>query len=81
MLSKLNVAFQSQVHKREANIHGMASVIESSNPQLVLNRGFSLTQDSSGKIVRSIQVAKKDAKIKTLVADGTIESTVECTYD
>ena len=79
--SKLNVAFQSQVHTRKAKIQGMASAIESSNPRLILNRGFSLTQDSAGRIVRSIQVAKKDAKIKTLVADGTIESTVECTYE
>ena len=53
--------------------------VEAIDPKCVLQRGFTLTEDSSGALVRSIRDVKDGQKIRTVLADGTIESKVECT--
>lgn len=45
-------------------------------PQRVVERGFSITLDSKGKVVRSISDVRSGDALRTKVADGTIESTV-----
>jgi exodeoxyribonuclease VII large subunit len=53
--------------------------LEAIDPRCVLNRGFSLTEDCSGNLVRSANEVKPGEKIRTVLANGTIESKVECT--
>ena len=53
--------------------------LEAIDPKCVLQRGFTLTEDSSGALVRSIRDVKDGQKIRTVLADGTIDSKVECT--
>jgi exodeoxyribonuclease VII large subunit len=53
--------------------------LESIGPMEVLRRGFSLTQGSSGTVVRSSKDVQEGENIRTVLADGTIESKVECT--
>lgn len=65
-----------------ARVHRLSSLearLESIGPLEVLRRGFSLTQDSSGNVVRSSKDVKDGEHIRTILTDGTIESTVECT--
>jgi len=59
-------------------IGSLESRLESIGPIEVLRRGFSLTQDSSGKIVRSSKNVKEGEQIRTVLADGAIKSKVEC---
>ena len=54
----------------------LAGVLESLSPLGVLQRGYSLTQDSNGELVRSIESVKPGDEIVTRVADGKIQSTV-----
>jgi exodeoxyribonuclease VII large subunit len=46
------------------------------SPQAVLERGFSITTDGEGNVVRSANAVKKGDVIKTRVAEGEIVSTV-----
>ena len=47
------------------------------DPVTTMKRGWSITRDHNGNIVRSINDAKPGTSIVTVVADGTITSTVE----
>ena len=60
------------VQKLEAGAAGLRVV----SPQAVLERGFSITTDKEGRIVRSIKDVKRGDVIATRVADGSIDSTV-----
>ena len=55
-----------------------AARLESIGPTAVLQRGYSLTKDEGGAIVRSIADVKAGQNIKTVVSDGMIDSTVKC---
>ncbi|MCD8194931.1 MAG: exodeoxyribonuclease VII large subunit [Coprobacillus sp.] len=57
------------------------ALIKSLNPYEVLNRGYSLTYNSDGKIIKSINDIDKDQEIKTLVSDGSIISKVKETKE
>jgi exodeoxyribonuclease VII large subunit len=53
-----------------------AATLHALSPLAVLARGFSVTQDESGRVVRSINDVANDDHIRTRLADGTIESVV-----
>ena len=55
-----------------------AASLDAIGPLAVLQRGYSLTQDEDGSIVRSIADVKAGQHIQTVVSDGTIDSTVKC---
>lgn len=54
-----------------------ASTLRLLDPATTLARGWSITRDSSGNVVKSIQNVAAGDTIVTVVADGTITSTVE----
>jgi exodeoxyribonuclease VII large subunit len=56
-----------------AAVEGQLRVV---SPQAVLERGFSITSDKEGKIVRSAEQVRRGDVITTRVADGEIQSTV-----
>jgi len=45
-------------------------------PDATLRRGYSVTTDASGNLVRSVTQVKRGDKIRTRVTDGTLESSV-----
>jgi len=47
------------------------------DPVTTMARGWSITRDSSGNVVRSISDIKKGDTVVTALADGSITSTVE----
>ncbi|MFM9225545.1 MAG: exodeoxyribonuclease VII large subunit, partial [Actinomycetota bacterium] len=47
------------------------------DPATTLARGWSITRDADGRVVKSVNDAPKGATLVTTVADGTITSTVE----
>jgi exodeoxyribonuclease VII large subunit len=52
---------------------GMLRVL---GPQATLERGYSITLDAKGKVIRRVAEAKTRTRIKTRVRDGEFESTV-----
>lgn len=51
--------------------------LESLNPKNVLKRGYSILQNDKGQTLTSVKELKTGDKIKTIVADGEVVSTVE----
>src|SRR3954452_16447395 len=46
------------------------------SPEATLHRGYSITTDVAGKVIRSVAAAKPKSKIRTRVTDGEFESQV-----
>lgn len=62
-----------------SKIDTLQGKLDAIDPKVVLQRGFSLTEDASGKLIRSGKDVADGQKIRTVLAHGTIESKVECT--
>ena len=46
-------------------------------PGATLERGYSITRDEQGNVIRQIAEAKTRTRIKTRVRDGEFESTID----
>ena len=57
------------------------ATLEALNPDNVINRGFSLTVDESGKPISSVKDINKGQKIKTILKDGGLISEVQQTEE
>lgn len=74
--AKLNLAMAARLAAARQQLDAKIRQLQIVSPQAVLDRGFSITTDAQGNIIRSkIQVGKGD-RITTRVADGTFKSTV-----
>lgn len=51
------------------------------DPQAVLDRGYSLTMDSQGRAIRSINGLEPGEMLETRIADGSIRSRIESSSD
>ncbi len=60
-----------------AAIEGMARLCHEVSPQRVLERGFSMTRDGAGKILRRSQDAQPGDQLSTRLAEGEVKSRVE----
>jgi exodeoxyribonuclease VII large subunit len=63
----------TQAHQRWEHVAGLLRVL---GPEATLERGFSITRDARGKVIRRVAEAKARTRIKTRVRDGEFESTV-----
>lgn len=59
--------------RRFQRIDGILRVL---GPEATLGRGYSITTDSTGKVIHTIAGARRGSRIKTRVADGTFDSQV-----
>jgi exodeoxyribonuclease VII large subunit len=46
------------------------------SPEATLQRGYSITTDAAGKVIRNVAAAKPKSKVRTRVTDGEFESQV-----
>jgi exodeoxyribonuclease VII large subunit len=79
MQSALCTSIQTALRAKMRLVDTLGTQLESIGPLEVLRRGYSLTQDSAGNVVLSSADVKEGEKIHTILADGAIDSTVECT--
>jgi exodeoxyribonuclease VII large subunit len=79
-LDALAAALHAALRRRNAaandRLTALARQLRIVSPQSVLDRGFSITTDAAGAIVRSAAQVKKGDLLTTRVADGAIVSTV-----
>ena len=55
----------------------MRTVLEASNPNLILAKGYSMVRDkTTGKIIRSLNDTAVGSEIEIVPASGTITATV-----
>ncbi len=63
----------AEVRERWDRISGMLRIL---GPQATLERGYSITLNANGKVIRRVAEAKTRTQVKTRVRDGEFESTV-----
>lgn len=64
---------------RKLDVDRIETSVRLLDPKNVLARGWSITRDSSGRIVRNVDDIRSGAELHTSVADGIIVSTVTST--
>ena len=75
-LEALFKTFQFRISFSRKNLESRVQMLQSLSPLQVLARGYSMTSDSSGKILRSVSGVKSGARIITRLSDGEIHSEV-----
>ncbi|HVF72501.1 MAG TPA: exodeoxyribonuclease VII large subunit [Chthoniobacterales bacterium] len=59
--------------QRFERVEGILRVL---GPEATLRRGYSITTDAAGKVIRTIKMVKPKSRVRTRVADGEFESEV-----
>jgi exodeoxyribonuclease VII large subunit len=62
--------------KRRSRLELAARALEAVSPFAVLERGYSITRDASGRAVRSAEEIEVGAEVETVLASGKLRSTV-----
>ena len=78
---ELNESIKDKIDYLSREVQNRAKQLEALNPKKVLNRGYSISQTSDGKVIGSIKEVQKGQTIITTVKDGTINSTVDKVED
>jgi len=68
---------QSQLHFSQKKIDHCVQLLRSYHPDQILQRGFTLTFDQGGRLVRTSKQIKKGQNIQTQFVDGKVQSRVE----
>ena len=77
----LDLEIKQLVNHYQQLLEHKKATLEALNPDNVINRGFSLTVDESGKPVSSVKDINKGQKIKTILKDGSLISEVQQTEE
>lgn len=74
--ARLAFAFSHRVHRCQAHLARIEAALASLDPTAVLSRGYSITYDGAGGVVRSAAAVRPGERITTRLAEGLIESEV-----
>ena len=67
---------QVVVRERKQDVKSLDSHLRALDPLAILDRGYSLTRDEGGRIIRSASDVSKGQRISTLLGNGMLESDV-----
>lgn len=68
---------KDRLEETKVHIEKMRTILEASNPNLILAKGYSMVRDkTTGKIIRSLNDTAVGSEIEILPASGTITATV-----
>ena len=76
VLERMSSESKYRLQNIRNEVNSALSTIESLSPMRVLERGYSLTKDSKGKLLSSTKHLTEGALVHTQLADGTFQSTV-----
>jgi len=66
----------ASLERKRGRLAELSGVLRVLSPEATLARGYSITLDSEGAIIRSREAVKQGEKIRTRLADGSIDSRV-----
>ncbi len=72
LLSAVPPRALESARQRFQSVEGILRVL---GPDATLRRGYSITTDTDGKLIRTVQAVRAKMKIRTRVSDGEFEST------
>ena len=70
-------AYKNIMGDKRRSLAVTASKLDALSPLGALSRGFSLTKDESGAVVKSVKRLNKGDKISVTLSDGTARATVD----
>lgn len=73
-LFQLSIGSKHQLHSHKQQLQVLQSQVNIHNPLLLLSKGYTITTNSSGKIIQSIHDVSLHETVLTHVSDGIIES-------
>jgi exodeoxyribonuclease VII large subunit len=65
-----------QIAQREAKLRRLGDLLRTLGPESAFQRGFSITLDGQGRLVRSVEDLAPGDEIRTKLIDGEVRSTV-----
>jgi exodeoxyribonuclease VII large subunit len=65
------------LRERDRRLDGVAGQVRALDPARVLQRGFSVTRDATGAVVRDSAQVKAGERLTTELATGSVSSVVE----
>ena len=74
---RLGPAMKSSLQRAESRLGVCTAGLRHLSPYGVLERGYSITLDGSGRVVRGIEGLAAGARVTMRLADGAVESVVE----
>lgn len=75
--NRLHATMSLLVREQQSQLAALSGKLETLSPLGVLGRGYSLTHDeATGKLITSAKKLKRDARIVTRLADGSVISTI-----
>ena len=63
--------------KAKGDLGRLAASLNALSPLASLGRGYAIARDDDGRIVKSVEQVEKGQHLELLVADGTVDATVE----
>jgi len=77
LAKRMNMAAMQHLTNKERQIQHLQTVLRTLGPESSLQRGYSITFDANGQVLRSREGIGKGARLTTRLADGEISSVVE----
>lgn len=77
LVQRLRELVSHSLEQRRQALESHASMLRVLAPETTLKRGFSITTDESGRLIRSAAAVKKGMQIRTRLHDGEVRSRVE----
>jgi exodeoxyribonuclease VII large subunit len=74
---KLRSAIRRQLESERLQVRRLSESVRLLGPEQTLRRGYSITEDESGKVIHSVNAVTANQKLKTILADGSIWSTTD----
>jgi exodeoxyribonuclease VII large subunit len=74
---RLTRIVSSGVEFRKNRAAELANFVRLLGPQQTLERGYSITLDANGHIIRTMETLEKGDRIQTKLADGVVRSVVD----
>ena len=76
LLARLAFGFSHRIHRCGALLERLQATLASVDPTAVLSRGYSITRNAAGEVIRDAAVVKQGEVVRTTLARGWLESEV-----
>jgi exodeoxyribonuclease VII large subunit len=77
LAARLGFAFTHRLHGCDAQLQRLLATLTTLDPQAVLARGYSITYDSAGRVLRDAARVRVGERTRTTLARGELESEVK----
>ncbi|TMI38517.1 MAG: exodeoxyribonuclease VII large subunit, partial [Betaproteobacteria bacterium] len=76
LLARLAFGVSQRIHRCSALLERFQATLASVDPTAVLARGYSITRNAVGEVIRDAAVVKEGEVVRTTLARGSLESEV-----